>query len=77
MVMNRRPGLRQAHEEALQKYDGLIIPTIPSVARKQPSAEDLDVLGFIKESVLSVCQHGCSQSDRSPGDITECRDDTS
>ena len=51
MVMNRRPGLRQAHEEALQKYDGLIIPTIPSVARKQPSSEDLDVLGFIKEAV--------------------------
>ena len=50
MVMNRRPGLRQAHEEALQKYDGLIIPTIPSVARKQPSSEDLDVLGFIKEA---------------------------
>ena len=50
MVMNRRPGLRQAHDEVLQKYDGLIIPTIPSVARKQPSSEDLDVLGFIKEA---------------------------
>ena len=36
MVMNRRPGLRQAHDEVLQKYDGLIIPTIPCVARKQP-----------------------------------------
>ena len=58
MVMNRRPGLRQAHEEVLQKYDGLIIPTIPSVARKQPSSEDLDVLGFIKEAFYPSANTG-------------------
>ena len=58
MVMNRRPGLRQAHDEVLQKYDGLIIPTIPSVARKQPSAEDLVVLGFIKEAFYPSANTG-------------------
>jgi len=38
-AMNCRPVLRRAYNDVLEKYDALIMPTIPFVATKLPPAE--------------------------------------
>lgn len=57
MAMNQRPLLRAAYNRALEKYDGLIMPTIKSVARKVPPA-NLGILGFIGEAFYNTSNTG-------------------
>jgi len=57
MAMNQRPLLRAAYDRALEKYDGLIMPTIPSVARKVPPA-NLSVLSFLGEAFSNTQNTG-------------------
>jgi len=38
-TMNCRSVLRRAYNDMLEKYDALIMPTIPFVAAKLPAAE--------------------------------------
>lgn len=51
--MNQRVWVRQAYDKALQTYDGLIMPTIPFVARKLPPA-NMDVTSFIAEALANT-----------------------
>ena len=57
MAMNQRPLLRAAYDRALEKYDGLIMPTIPSVARKVPPANS-SVLSFLGEAFSNTQNTG-------------------
>jgi len=38
-AMNCRPVLRKAYNDMLEKYDALIMPTIPFVAARLPAAD--------------------------------------
>jgi len=38
-AMNCRPVLRRAYNDMLEKYDALIMPTIPFVAARLPAAD--------------------------------------
>ena len=57
MANNMRPWIQAAYDKALEKYDGLIMPTIKCVARKVPPA-DMGVIDFISEAFYNTGNTG-------------------
>lgn len=57
MAMNQRPWLRAAYDKALDSYDGLIMPTIPFVARALPKP-NLSVTDHMKEVLINTQNTG-------------------
>ncbi|KAF6039365.1 hypothetical protein EB796_002329 [Bugula neritina] len=52
-TMNCRSVLRRAYNDMLEKYDALIMPTIPFVAAKLPAAE-LTPAEFVKQTLFNT-----------------------